>query len=111
MLSFLLATTLAATPAPRALPSAGTVVHLPQLDKLSGVHAFMSRAGTYAALARPSTWASEFHPFLTVDPMRPETLTAVGIDPAGPATLSFIQRGEVSCSRLADAKAFQARAQ
>jgi hypothetical protein len=110
MLSLLLATTLAAAPAPRSLDSANTVVHIPQLDKLSGLHAFMSRAGTHAALVRPSTWSSEFHPFLALDPMRPETLTAVGIDPAGPATLSFIRRGEVSCSRLADPKAFQAKA-
>ncbi|HYI00535.1 hypothetical protein [Hyalangium sp.] len=110
MLSLLLATTLAAAPAPRALDSATTAVHIPQLDKLSGLHAFMSRAGTYAALLRPSTWIPEFHPFLALDPLRPETLTAVGIDPAGPTTLSFIRSGEVSCSRLADPKAFQAKA-
>jgi hypothetical protein len=110
MLSLLLATTLAAAPAPRALSSANTVVHIPQLDKLSGLQAFMTRAGTHAALARPSTWSAEFHPFLTVDPMRAETLSAAGIDPAGSATLSFISRGKVSCARLTDPKAFQARA-
>ncbi len=110
MLSLLLATTLAAAPAPRALASANPVVHIPQLDKLSGLQAFMSRAGTYAALARPSTWSSEFHPFLTLDPMRPETLSAAGMDPAGSATLSFINRGKVSCARLTDPKLFQAKA-
>ena len=110
MLSLLLATTLAAAPAPRALASANTVVHIPQLDKLSGLQAFLSRAGTYAALARPDTLGAEFHPFLTLDPSAPESLSAVGIDPAGSTTLSFIERGKVSCSRLADPKAFQAKA-
>jgi hypothetical protein len=110
MLSLLLAATLAAAPAPRATASASTVVHIPQLDKLSGLQAFMSRAGTHAALMRPSTWSAEFHPFLTLDPMRPEALTAAGIDPTGPATLSFPRRGKVSCARLADPKAFQAKA-
>jgi hypothetical protein len=110
MLSLVLAASLAAAPAPRAAPSATTVVHIPRLDKLSGLHAFMSRAGTHAALMRPSTWAAEFHPFLALDPMRPETLSPVGIDPAGAATISFIRRGKVSCMRLADPKAFQTRA-
>jgi len=110
MLSLLLATTLAAAPAPRALDSANTVVHIPQLDKLSGLYAFMTRAGTHAALVRPATWSAEFHPFLSLDPMRPETLAAAGIDPASSATVSFIERGEVSCSRLADPKLFQAKA-
>ena len=110
MLSLVLAATLAAAPAPRAATGASTVVHIPQLNKLTGLHAFMSRAGTHAALARPSTWASEFHPFLSVDPMRPESLSAVGIDPAGAATVSFIRQGKVSCARLADAKLFRTRA-
>jgi hypothetical protein len=110
MLSLVLAASLAAAPAPRAAASATTVVHIPQLDKLSGLHAFMSRAGTHAALARPSTWAPEFHPFLALDPMRPDTLTPVGIDPAGAATVSFIRRGKVSCVRLTDAKLFQTKA-
>ena len=110
MLSLLLAATLAAAPAPRALDSANTVVHIPQPDKLSGLHAFMSRAGMHAALARPATWSAEFHPFLALDPMRPETLTAAGVDPASPSTISFIERGEVSCSRLSDPQVFQTKA-
>jgi hypothetical protein len=112
MLSLLLATTLAATPAPapRALASAKTVVHIPQMDKLSGLQAFLSRAGTHAALARPDALGAEFHPFLTLDPLRPESLSAAGIDPAGSSTLSLIQRGKVSCSRLADPKVFQTKA-
>ncbi len=110
MLSLVLATTLAAAPAPRAAASATTVVHLPRLDKLSGLHAFMSRAGTHAALMRPSSWAPEFHPFLPLDPMNPETLTPVGVDPAGAATISFIRRGKLSCMRLTDPKIFQSQA-
>ncbi|WP_224361238.1 hypothetical protein [Hyalangium versicolor] len=111
MLSLLLVTTLAAAPAPRATASANTVVHIPRLDKLSGLNAFMSRAGTYAALARPSTWSPEFHPFLSLDPMRPESLSTVGIDSTASATLSYVTRGKISCVRLTDAKLFQAKAQ
>jgi hypothetical protein len=42
--------------------------------------------------------------------MSPATLSAVGIDPAGAATVSFIRRGKVSCARLADPKLFQTQA-
>jgi hypothetical protein len=110
MLSLVLAATLAAAPAPRAATAASTVVHIPQLDKLSGLHAFMSRAGTHAALARPTTWAAEFHPFLSIDPMRAESLATVGIDAAGPATISFIRQGKISCMRLADPMPFRMKA-
>lgn len=110
MLSLLLATALAAAPAPRATASAKAVVHIPRLDKLSGMLAFMSRAGTYSAMARPASWGAEFHPFLTVDPFRPESLASVGMEPSGPATLSYVDRGKVSCVLLADPQAFQAKA-
>ncbi|WP_225413322.1 hypothetical protein [Stigmatella hybrida] len=110
MLPFLLATALAATPAPRAAPSADTVVHIPRLDALKGLYGFMARAGMQSVMMRPANWNAELHPFLTVDPSRPETLTSVGMDPAGAATVSFVRRGKVSCTRLAEPKAFQARA-
>jgi hypothetical protein len=111
MLPLLLATALAATPAPRATPSADTVVHVPRLDALRGLYGFMARAGMQSVMMRPANWNAELHPFLTVDPSRPETLTSVGMDPAGPATVSFVRRGKVSCTRLADPEVFQARAQ
>jgi hypothetical protein len=110
MLSLLLATTLAAAPAPRAATSADTLVHIPRLDALASLSTFMERAGKDAALLRPAAWYAELHPFLSLDPRRPETLTAAGIDPAGPLTLSLDNTGRVSCSRLTDPKAFQARA-
>jgi hypothetical protein len=110
MLSLVLATTLAAAPAPRAATSADTLVHIPRLDALAGLSTFLERAGRDAALLRPAAWYAELHPFLPLDPQRPETLTAAGIDPAGPLTLSLDSTGRVSCVRLTDAKAFQARA-
>ncbi len=42
--------------------------------------------------------------------MNAETLAAMGIDPAGPATISFIRQGKVSCMRLADPMIFQTKA-
>lgn len=114
MLSLVLAATVAAAPsaapAPRAATAADTVVHVPRLDKLGGLSAFLGRAGEYAALLRPSSWTPDFHPFLPLDPTRPETLTAAGVDVTGPATVSFRDDGRMSCLRLADAKVFQARA-
>lgn len=112
--SLVLAATVAAAPAsapaPRAAASADTVVHVPRLDQLAGLSAFLDRAGQHAALLRSSSWAPEFHPFLALDPTRPETLTAAGVDATGAATLSLRPDGRVSCLRLADATVFQARA-
>ncbi len=108
--SLVLAAALAAAPAPRTAASAQTVVHIPKLDALTGLSAFLERAGTYSALLRPSAWRAELHPFLTIDPTRPETLTAVGLDVTGPATVSLRVDGRVSCMRVADAKVFQQKA-
>ncbi|MCK8497708.1 hypothetical protein [Myxococcus fulvus] len=108
--SLVLAATLAAAPAPRSAAQAQTVVHVPKLDALAGLTAFLERAGTHAALLRPAAWRAELHPFLTIDPTKPETLTAVGLDPAGPATVSLRTDGRVSCMRVSDAKVFQAKA-
>ncbi|NTX09266.1 hypothetical protein HUA76_00605 [Myxococcus sp. CA056] len=108
--SLVLAATLAAAPAPRSAASAQTVVHVPKLDALTGLSAFLERAGTHAALLRPSAWRAELHPFLTIDPTRPETLTAVGLDATGPATVSLREDGRVSCMRVSDAKVFQQKA-
>lgn len=108
--SLVLAATLAAAPAPRSAASAQTVVHVPKLDALTGLSAFLERAGTHAALLRPSAWRAELHPFLSIDPTRPETLTAVGLDATGPATVSLREDGRVSCMRVSDAKVFQQKA-
>jgi hypothetical protein len=110
MLSFVLAATLAAAPAPRAVTSAETVIHIPRLDALQGVSAFLGRAGQYAALMRPVVWYAELHPFFSFDPGQPDTLSALGIDPTGPLTVSLRGGGRVSCTHLTDAKAFQQKA-
>lgn len=108
--SLVLAAALAATPAPRSASAAQTVVHVPKLDAMTGLTAFLERAGVHAPLLRPSAWRAELHPFLTIDPTKPETLTAVGLDPAGPATVSLRADGRVSCMRVTDAQVFQAQA-
>ncbi|WP_342378947.1 hypothetical protein NVS55_06015 [Myxococcus stipitatus] len=108
--SLVLAAALAAAPAPRAAASAQTVVHVPKLDALSGLTAFLERAGAHAPLLRPTAWRAELHPFLTLDPTKPETLSAVGLDPTGPATVSLRADGRVSCMRVTDAQVFQAQA-
>lgn len=108
--SLVLAATLAAAPAPRSAASAQTVVHVPKLDAMAGLSAFLERAGTHAALLRPAAWRAELHPFLVIDPTKPETLSAAGLDPAGPATVSLREDGRVSCLRVTDAKLFQAKA-
>lgn len=112
--SLVLAATVAAAPAsapaPRAAASADTVVHVPRLDQLAGLSAFLDRAGQHAALLRSSSWSPEFHPFLALDPTRPETLTASGVDITGGATVSLRPDGRVTCLRLSDATVFQARA-
>lgn len=108
--SLVLAATLAAAPAPRAAASAQTVVHIPKLDAMAGLSAFFERAGNSAAMLRPTAWRAELHPFLVIDPTKPETLSAVGLDAAGPATVSLREDGRISCLRVTDAKLFQAKA-
>jgi hypothetical protein len=108
--SLVLAATLAAAPAPRAASAAQTVVHVPKLDAMAGLSAFLERAGAHSGMLRPSAWRAELHPFLVIDPTKPETLSAVGLDPAGPATVSLREDGRVSCLRVKDAKTFQEKA-
>jgi hypothetical protein len=110
MLALVLAASLAAAPAPRAASSSETVVHIPRLDALQGVTAFLSRAGQNAALMRPVVWYAELHPFLSLDLGQPDTLTSAGIDPAGPLTVSLRHTGRISCTHLTDPKAFQQKA-
>ena len=110
MLSLVLAASLAAAPAPRAASASGTVVHIPRLDALQGVTAFLDRAGQHAALLRPIVWYAELHPWLSFDPSQPDTLTRLGIDPTGPMTVSLRSNGRISCTRLKDPKLFQEKA-
>ncbi|HEX5749604.1 MAG TPA: hypothetical protein VFZ09_25465 [Archangium sp.] len=110
MLSLLLAASLAAAPAPRAASASGTIVHIPRLDALQGVTTFLDRAGQSAALLRPIVWYAELHPWLSLDPSQPETLAGLGIDPAGPVTVSLRGNGRISCTRLKDPKLFQQKA-
>lgn len=107
MLALALAATLAAAPAPRVAASTVTVLHVPQLDKLQGLTAFMTRAGAYSQMLNPASWSAELHPILQLDPARPETLEAVGIDATGPLSVSMRPDGRLACTRVKDAKAFQ----
>ncbi|OJH37116.1 hypothetical protein BON30_27690 [Cystobacter ferrugineus] len=110
MLCFVLAASLAAAPAPRAATATETLVHIPRMDAIQGLTAFLERAGQPSAMLRPDVWFAELHPFLSIDPRQPDTFTRAGIDPATPLTLSVLASGRISCTRLADPKLFQERA-
>ncbi len=110
MLPLVLAASLAAAPSPRAATGADTVVHIPRLDALQGLTAFLTEAGQNAALLRPDAWLAELHPYLTLSPGQPEALQALGIDPAGAVTLSLRPTGRISCTRLSDPQRFQQKA-
>ena len=107
MLALALAATLAAAPAPRVAASTVTVLHIPQLDKLQGLTAFMTRAGASSQMLNPASWSGELHPFLPIDVTRPESLAELGIDATGPLSVSMRQDGRLSCTRVKDAKVFQ----
>lgn len=110
MLSLVLAASLTATPAPRAVTAADTVVHIPRLDALQGVTAFLSRASESAALLRPAAWFAELHPYLTLDPSQPDTLARVGVDPTGPLTVSLRAGARLTCMHLKNVDTFQEQA-
>ncbi|MCY1044261.1 hypothetical protein OV208_23280 [Corallococcus sp. bb12-1] len=109
MLALALAATLAAAPAPapRVAASTVTVLHVPRFDQLQGLTAFMTRAGASSQMLNPTSWQGELHPFLILDPTRPDSLDALGIDATGPLSVSIRQDGRLSCTRVKDPKAFQ----
>ena len=110
MLSLLLLMTVAAPSGPRALPDSDLVVYAPRLDRLAGLNAFLTRAGERSVMLRPSSYSSDFHPLLPVDPLRTESLLAAGIDPAGPATVNVRGETRVTCTLLRDVALFEKRA-
>ena len=108
MLALVVAAALAASPRP--LPNADSGLYAPRLDRLSGLLAFMTRAGERSATLRPSTWFSELHPLVELDLTRPESLASAGVDPQGSATVSWREDGRMSCVDLSDPKRFEDRA-
>jgi hypothetical protein len=109
MLSLLAATAILAS-APRALPGSEAGIHIPRLDGMSGVLAFMGRAGERSVMLRPSTWFSEAHPVFMLDLTRPQTLAELGLDPSGPATLSHRKDGRMTCHGVSEPARFDERA-
>ncbi|WP_242588773.1 hypothetical protein [Corallococcus macrosporus] len=107
MLALALAATLAAAPAPRVAASTVTVLHIPQLDQVQGLNAFLTRAGAYSQMLSPASWSGELHPLLPLDLSKPEAMEALGVDAAGPLTVSMRQDGRIACTRVKDAKVFQ----
>lgn len=107
MLALALAAALAAAPAPRVAASTVTVLHIPQLDQAQGLNAFLTRAGASSQLLNPEAWRGELHPLLPLDLGKPEAMEALGIDAAGPLTVSMRQDGRIACTRVKDAKVFQ----
>ncbi|MBL9036944.1 MAG: hypothetical protein JNG84_00385 [Archangium sp.] len=104
--AFILLAVTAAAPSPRALPSSASVFFAPRIDRLSGTASFFGPAGASSAVLRPEAWRDALHP-LGFDALRPESVKAVGIDPAGPLTLSQRTDVDVSCVSVADAAVYQ----
>jgi hypothetical protein len=82
-------------------------LYAPKLSDLEGLRSVLVPAGEAAPLLRTEGLRDDFHPLVRIDPTRPETATAVGVDVSGPAT--WWKRGElqVTCFELADAAAFE----
>src|SRR5262245_66476002 len=72
---------------------------------------FLERAGRHSILLRPASWASEVHPLLTFDPLRPDSIASTGIDPADGLSISFFPDGQVTCVALADPSRYEPQAQ
>lgn len=96
-----------ATPGPHAVEGADLVVWAPKLEALAHLHGFLGPASERSVLMQPRSYAPDFHPLFTVDPFQPEALTPLGIDPAGPATLSRRGRGQFICTGVQDAARFE----
>lgn len=106
MLSLLLASALAVTP-PHASKAADVVAYVPRLDRTGALMSWLSRAGERAVVLRPSSWQSEFHPLLHVDPTSAQSLEQNGLSPSGSATVSEIGESRMTCATLGDAKKFE----
>src|SRR5262244_3978418 len=109
MLAQIVAGLVAAASPPRALPGAKLVVYVPRFEKLTGISAFLARAGTHSPMLRPSSWRSDLHPLLDLDLTSANSLARAGIDPGGGGTFSFAGDDRLACTALRDAKAFEAR--
>lgn len=106
--SALLVATLAAAPSPRAWKDAETVVHLPSLEAAKPVVEWLEKAGAKAVLLRPSSWRTDFHPLLVLDPTSADSLSAAGISASGPFTLSIGRTARIACTTLSDPAKFEA---
>ncbi len=95
---------------PRALPDAESGLHLPRVDQMTGVLAFMERAGERSVMLRPSSWFGDAHPLFQVDFSQPQTLAEVGIAADAPATISTRKDGRMTCHGVSDPKRFDERA-
>jgi hypothetical protein len=109
MLAPILATLLAAV-IPRAPAEADLVIHAPRLDRLKGITAFFTAAGARAPLLAPSKWRAHFLPLVEADISHPESLIRSGVDPASPATLSYLGDDRITCAMLLNPKAFEEKA-
>lgn len=98
---------LAAAPSPRVLPDADFALHLPSVTAAKPQLAFFSRAGQRSAVLDPRTWSADLHPLLRLDLTHPETFTAAGLDPSGPASLSVRGDLKLTCTRVSDPKRFE----
>ena len=94
---------------PKAPPDAELVVYVPHLDALSTVTPFFRAAGSRSPLMRVESWRGSALPLLAVDVTSQESLSAAGIDPKGPLTVSKVAERTVSCVALGDAARYAKR--
>jgi hypothetical protein len=95
---------------PRSLGNTDAAVHLPRVDRASGVLGFLTKAGGHASLLRPDVWRAEVHPIFILDLSRMETLVENGIDPAGSLTVSVRGATRMACTSLKDPAKFARKA-
>lgn len=103
----LLATTLAATPAPRDWAPAETILHIPSPEAARPLFDWFDRAGRRALLLRPESWRDQFHPLLFVNPASPESLEKAGLSPRQAMTVSSDPRTRVACTGISDVERFR----
>lgn len=105
LLSLVAATLLSA---PRAPAGATLITHVPSLAGAAALAPFLQAAGTRSVLLRPDTLQNDLHPLLPVDLTRPESWARLGLDAKGSLTRSELRGATVTCTTLADVKAFAA---
>lgn len=99
---------LALAAAPKGLPDAELITWAPKVSEVSTLLPFFAHAGKGTTLLAPSSWRHAAHPLLEFDVFSPESIAAVGVNPAEGLALSLKGPVSVACHAVSDPKAFEA---